>query len=74
MKEDGEIHAKWSGGTLEYAALPSQMKSAIDSAIISAFNSHTHLSAAPGAPTGPPVIPMTAPPQSAYSSKGVKIS
>lgn len=39
-------------------------------AIVTAYNAHTHLSAAPGAPTGPPVALLSTPVASVAATKG----
>lgn len=62
------------GGLLEYAALPSNMKIAIDTKILIPYNAHTHTCAAPGNPSSPPLVAVIPPLAAEYSSTTVKIT
>jgi len=72
IKSGKEVHVT-AGGTLEFAVLASKLKTEIDG-LIDALNGHVHTSAAPGAPTSAPTVPLIKPIQTAYSSTEVKVS
>lgn len=75
MKQDGEVHILYDGGTLEYAPLASKIKTIVDNEIMTIFNAHIHSGVqAGGANSGAPTTTMTSKPLGDYQSTGVKIS
>lgn len=68
--KEGEINIT-GGGTLEFAALSSKIKTEIDT-LIDVYNTHTHVET--GGITNTPGQLMTKPAQADYSSDEVKIS
>jgi phage baseplate assembly protein V len=77
MKQDGEIHILYNGGSLEYAPLSSKIKDYIDNEIKTIFDAHTHpyVDTPVGASvTSPPSTTITSPALTDLSSTGVKIS
>lgn len=69
--KEGEIDIT-GGGTLEFAALPSKIKTEADT-LIDVYNSHVHVDPQGGS-TAIPTQQMTKPNQADYSSDEVKIS